>query len=86
MRLFFIKPIRILNITLVYIIFSLILGCTGIEPEKSDEDPFAWWQEARFGMFIHWGLYALPAGEWKGIEVPYIAEWLMKREQITRAE
>ncbi|MFP4016997.1 MAG: alpha-L-fucosidase [Halanaerobiales bacterium] len=24
-----------------------------------------WWQEARFGMFIHWGLYAIPArGEW----------------------
>ena len=25
----------------------------------------AWWREARFGMFIHWGLYAVPArGEW----------------------
>lgn len=24
----------------------------------------AWWREARFGMFIHWGLYAIPAGEW----------------------
>ena len=24
-----------------------------------------WWQDARFGMFIHWGLYAIPArGEW----------------------
>ena len=23
----------------------------------------AWWREARFGMFIHWGLYAVPAGE-----------------------
>jgi alpha-L-fucosidase len=25
-----------------------------------------WWREARFGMFIHWGLYAVPAGEWAG--------------------
>jgi hypothetical protein len=25
----------------------------------------AWWREARFGMFIHWGLYAVPAGEWQ---------------------
>lgn len=25
-----------------------------------------WWREARFGMFIHWGLYAIPAGEWNG--------------------
>ena len=24
------------------------------------------WREARFGMFIHWGLYSIPAGEWKG--------------------
>ena len=25
-----------------------------------------WWREARFGMFVHWGLYAVPAGEYKG--------------------
>lgn len=25
-----------------------------------------WWREARFGMFIHWGLYAIPAGTWNG--------------------
>ncbi|HVP12505.1 MAG TPA: alpha-L-fucosidase [Phycisphaerae bacterium] len=24
-----------------------------------------WWREARFGMFIHWGLYSIPAGEWQ---------------------
>ena len=29
------------------------------------EDRLAWWQEARFGMFIHWGVYAIPGrGEW----------------------
>jgi alpha-L-fucosidase len=33
-------------------------------------------------MFIHWGLYAIPAGEWKGREVPGIGEWIMKVEQI----
>ena len=26
----------------------------------------AWWREARFGLFIHWGLYAIPGGEWDG--------------------
>ena len=25
-----------------------------------------WWREARFGMFIHWGLYAVPAGVYNG--------------------
>jgi len=25
-----------------------------------------WWLDARYGLFIHWGLYAIPAGTWKG--------------------
>ncbi len=40
------------------------------------------WREARFGMFIHWGLYAVPAGEWKGQQVPGIGEWIMNRARI----
>jgi alpha-L-fucosidase len=27
----------------------------------------AWWRDARFGMFIHWGLYAIPAGKWNNV-------------------
>jgi alpha-L-fucosidase len=45
-----------------------------------------WWNEAKFGMFIHWGLYALTAGFWKGKEVHGIGEWIMNREQIPYAE
>jgi len=41
-----------------------------------------WWREARFGMFIHWGLYCIPAGEWKGTEYPQIGEWIMKNARI----
>jgi alpha-L-fucosidase len=40
----------------------------------------AWWREARFGMFIHWGLYAVPAGEWNG-EKGY-GEWIRTSAQI----
>ena len=40
------------------------------------------WRSARFGLFIHWGLYAIPAGVWRGKRVPYIGEWLMFREKI----
>ncbi len=28
-----------------------------------EQSRMAWWQEARFGMFIHWGLFSIPAGE-----------------------
>ncbi len=41
-----------------------------------------WWREARFGLFIHWGLYALPAGEWRGERIPGIGEWIMYRARI----
>ncbi len=46
----------------------------------------AWWRDARFGMFIHWGLYAMPAGEWKGNLIPGIGEWIMNRARIPVAE
>ena len=36
-----------------------------------------WFREARFGMFIHWGLYSILAGRWDGKEVSGIGEWIM---------
>src|SRR5688500_2554742 len=42
----------------------------------------AWWRDAKFGMFIHWGVYSLPAGEWKGKRVGGYAEHLMRKERI----
>lgn len=32
-----------------------------------------WFKQAQFGMFIHWGLYSLTAGEWKGKRTDYPA-------------
>ena len=52
------------------------------EEEKKQDERMAWWREARFGMFIHWGLYADPAGEWKGEQIPGISEWIMLRAKI----
>ncbi|GAC1695357.1 MAG: hypothetical protein NVS9B3_13530 [Gemmatimonadaceae bacterium] len=42
----------------------------------------AWFREAKYGLFIHWGLYAIPAGEWKGRRIPGIGEWIMNRAKI----
>jgi alpha-L-fucosidase len=41
-----------------------------------------WFREAKFGLFIHWGLYAIPAGEWKGEPIRGIGEWIMNRARI----
>ncbi len=52
-------------------------------PEAKDKR-MEWWREARFGMFIHWGLYAIPAGEWNG-ETNH-AEWIRTTAQIPLEE
>ncbi len=38
-----------------------------------------WFRDAKFGMFIHWGLYAKAAGEWNGKPVRGLGEWIMRR-------
>ena len=41
-----------------------------------------WWRESRFGMFIHWGLYAICGGEWQGSRPAGAAEWIMNRARV----
>lgn len=54
---------------------------------KAERDArMAWWREARFGMFIHWGLYSVPAGYYHGKPVPGYGEWLMHNAKIPIAE
>ena len=56
------------------------------QPDRDHEKRIRWWREARFGMFIHWGLYAVPAGEYKGLRSKEIGEWIMSWANIPRAE
>jgi len=58
-------------IHVVCLLCCVIPACraAGVEAKKETLEEFAkrtqWWQEAKFGMFIHWGIYAVPAdGEW----------------------
>jgi alpha-L-fucosidase len=59
-----------------------LLRRSGFTSEKEHEKRMAWWREARFGMFIHWGLYALLAGMWRGKLIPGIGEWIQFRARI----
>ena len=45
-----------------------------------------WWREARFGLFIHWGIYSVPAGIWNGKPVDGIGEWIMHDGRIPVAD
>ncbi|MGN6370414.1 MAG: alpha-L-fucosidase [Phycisphaerae bacterium] len=54
-------------------------------PEQKNER-MKWWREARFGMFIHWGIYSVPAGIYKGKKIQHIGEWIMNDAKIPVAE
>ena len=54
------------------------------EPPAQQEARLQWFREARFGLFIHWGVYAVPAGFWQG--KPVSAEWIMNRGKIPVAD
>lgn len=48
-------------------------------------DNKTWFKEAGFGMMVHWGLYSLPAGEWRGQRMPTIGEWVQSYFRIENA-
>ena len=42
----------------------------------------AWWKEARFGMFVHWGLYSSTEGEWGDQKFNRGAEWIQRKANV----
>jgi len=73
-------------------IIALLIACVTIGPGAgaqtmlTKDQRMEWWREARFGMFIHWGVYSLPAGTWNGHPVGGIGEWIMNRGKISVAD
>ncbi len=72
-------------LTFLMVLYGAVSSLTAQQTVTPDQR-MQWWREARFGMFIHWGLYSIPAGEWKGKEIAGIGEWIMKRAQIPAVE
>jgi alpha-L-fucosidase len=52
------------------------------ETAAEHDERMAWFREARFGMFIHWGLYSVAAGVWDGKPVTGAGEWIMETGKI----
>lgn len=46
----------------------------------------AWFKDAALGCFIHWGLYCIPGGYWKGLDANYFGEWIQAKLRIPSAE
>ena len=58
------------------VVTILVGGCDrdlSLSPSKNkvltDDERMEWWRDARFGLFVHWGLYAVPAGTYQGKRV-----------------
>jgi len=86
-----------MNMTWIAGLLVVVLLAAGAAPRAAadgkkgpDHDKrIAWWREARFGMFIHWGLYAVLGGEWEGEDYGKemggaSAEWIMLRAPVPR--
>jgi alpha-L-fucosidase len=58
----------------------LLAGSSRAETAAEREQRMAWFNEARFGLFIHWGVYAVPAGEWRG-RTNY-GEWFIEETKM----
>ena len=58
----------------------LVASAAPVETPRQHAARMEWWREAKFGMFIHWGVYSVPAGEWDGRTDH--AEWIMESAQI----
>ena len=71
---------------------ALALQGHGVQVEldpaaEADRDArMQWWHEAKFGMFVHWGIYSVVGGQYKGQELPNSAEWMMNKGRIPIAE
>ena len=82
---------------IIGVLLTVIMGTAAaraVEPtasaDKETKDQrdarMKWWREARFGMFIHWGIYSVPAGVYHGKRIGDLGEWIMNNASIPTAE
>ena len=76
---------------LICIVAGAVVFGAALQPPQAagmqqDDDRMEWWRADRFGLFIHWGLYAIPAGEYEGKLVESLGEWIMHFARIPRAD
>ncbi len=72
-------------------LLSIILATLAINgnSQQNTNERALWFTDARFGMFIHWGVYSGAEGIWKGEKLRNdndYAEWIYYRNRIARDE
>jgi len=80
------KPCRISGLAAAVLLATASVALAADPPLPDNQARMQWWREARFGMFIHWGVYAVPAGNYCGKPVGGIGEWIMRGAKIPVTE
>ena len=80
------RPLLILVLAATVLTPLTLRGDAHAKTLSEHDRRMTWWREARFGMFIHWGLYSIPAGVWKGQEVTGLSCWNPSTLRIPTAE
>jgi alpha-L-fucosidase len=77
--------ISIMNKIIVQIA-SIIFAISTVHGQLNDSiaeaNKMKWWKDAKFGMFIHWGVYSALGGTYEGKKIPGIGEWIMNTAKI----
>lgn len=72
------------GIWLLSIFLCLLVICNSATAQSDSTNTtrsLKWWQDAKFGLFLHWGLYSVTAGEWEGHRIRG-SEYIMLDEKI----
>ena len=82
------KYIKLLVLLLGVVLLSY---CSTPKEKKVEKDvppigKMDWWKDAKFGLFIHWGVYSVPAGTYNGHRIGRVGEWIMNRGKIPVVE
>src|SRR5438874_4350770 len=67
------------------VLLAVMMQAQTTESAAARDARMAWWRDARFGMFIHWGVYSVPAGTYEGKQISGIGEWIMNNASIPAA-
>ena len=78
------KRILLICLAIAFVSASMAQNVDGTAASLRNDPKMQWWKDAKFGMFIHWGIYSVPSGKW-GNTTTY-GEWIMHSAKIPRAE
>jgi len=71
-------------VQIVSIVFAISSVHAQVNDSTAEVNKMKWWKDAKFGMFIHWGVYSALAGTYEGKKIPGAGEWIMNTKNPNR--